>query len=387
MDARLHHARGAQADGVVMATPARPLLALAFGALVAGMLGGLLRAGALPPQAAPALLGAAAAWHAALMICAFFGTVIGIERAVALKHPAAFTPPLASAAGGVALLLGAVPVAHAAFVAAGAGFVLANAAIVRRQPAPHTALLLLAAVAWLGGSLLYMAQPGQPAVLALWFAFLVLTIAAERLEMTRLMRHRRGAQPLLYALTGALLGSAALSLPWPRAGGLLYGVALAGLALWLAAFDIARRTVRTPGLTRYMALCLLGGYAWLAAGGVAWALTALGQPTARDAALHAIGLGFVFSMVMGHAPVILPAVARIKIAFGWAFYLPLAALHGSLLLRLAGAWLAPGLLAVGAALNAASLVLFLFTMAGGAVAWRVRHGGAPRRAALRTRTP
>jgi hypothetical protein len=29
----------------------------------------------------------------------------------------------------------------------------------------------------------------------------------------------------------------------------------------------------------------------------------------RDAALHGLGLGFLFSMMLGHAPVILPAVA------------------------------------------------------------------------------
>lgn len=36
-------------------------------------------------------------------------------------------------------------------------------------------------------------------------------------------------------------------------------------------------------------------------------------------ALHALGLGFVFSMVMRHAPVILPAVARLRLSFGVAF--------------------------------------------------------------------
>ena len=88
--------------------------------------------------------------------------------------------------------------------------------------------------------------------------------------------------------------------------------------------------VFAEGLARYMAVCLLGGYAWLAVGGIAWAATALGLP-ARDVALHALGLGFVVSMMMGHAPVILPAIARVKLLFGFFFYLPLAALHLSLL--------------------------------------------------------
>lgn len=56
-----------------------PLLALGMLALVAGVAGGLARLGghALLP-------GAAAAWHGPLMVGAFFGTVIALERAVAL---------------------------------------------------------------------------------------------------------------------------------------------------------------------------------------------------------------------------------------------------------------------------------------------------------------
>ena len=40
------------------------------------------------------------------------------------------------------------------------------------------------------------------------------------------------------------------------------------LAVWLFRYDIARRTVLQSGLTRFIALCLLAGYGWLAVGGV-----------------------------------------------------------------------------------------------------------------------
>ena len=83
------------------------------------------------------------------------------------------------------------------------------------------------------------------------------------------------------------------------------GVVLVLLAAWLIAFDLARVTIRQDRLPRYVAACLLAGYFWL---GLAGALIALA--TAYDAALHAFFVGFVFSMVFGHAPVILPAVLR-----------------------------------------------------------------------------
>ncbi|KAF1049143.1 hypothetical protein [Xylophilus sp.] len=355
------------------AWPAAPLrLALAplvVVALAAGLAGGLARAGVgLPAALAGDWLGPAAMAHAFLMVCAFMGTVIGVERAVAVRHPLAFAGPLASGVAGAAALCGWP--ASAAWLAAAAAlaFVAVNVAVVMRQRAAHTVLLLVGALAWAAGCLLHALGALPGAVVPWWFAFLVLTIAAERLEMTRLMRRRRGAAPALHAVLGALLLGAGLSAVWPVEGGVLYGLALAALAAWLLAFDIARRTVRAQGLSRYMAVCLLLGYVWLGVAGCAWTATALGLPW-RDAALHALALGFVFGMMLGHAPVILPAVARVKVLFGWPYYLPLVLLHGSLAVRLLAVHADARALAAGAAGNALAIALFAATIAGSALAW------------------
>ena len=85
---------------------------------------------------------------------------------------------------------------------------------------------------------------------------------------------------------------------------------------------------------------------------------ALGLP-ARDAAMHALGLGFIVSMVMGHAPVILPAVTGLRLDFAPALYAPLVLLHVSLALRL----IADAPRPLGATLNAAALDFFALTMA------------------------
>lgn len=345
------------------------LLALVAIALLGGLAGGLLRAGVALPIASGPWLGRAALLHAALMIGAFMGTVVGIERAVAVKHPAAWLAPLLSGLAAPAGLLGRDAAARWLLLAASIAFVAVNLLVLHRQRAAHTAVLLAGALAWLAGNLLHALGRDGGAVLPWWFAFLVMTIAAERLEMTRLMRRRPGAQRLLLVLLAALAVSAALSAAWPRAGGVLYGASLVLLAAWLLVADVARRTVRADGLARYMAVCLLGGYAWLAVGGLAWTATALGLP-ARDAALHALGLGFIVSMVLGHAPVVLPAIARVKLLFGRAFYLPLAALHVSLALRLGPGWADPAWRAGGALLNVLAIALFAATVAGAAWAWR-----------------
>jgi len=353
----------------IAATPV--LLALVATCLLTAICGGLLRAGVrLPDMGDEVLLGRAVVAHAALMICGFLGTVLGIERAVAVKLRAAFIAPIAAGLGGVCLLLGRDSAGAVLELAAALVFVAVNVVVVRRQRAAHTVLLLAAGLCWFAGNALFAAGQDSGAILPWWFAFLVMTIAAERLEMTRLMRRRPAAQLALYVVLAMMAVGAALSAASTLLGGLVYGISLLALAAWLGAFDIARRTLFAPGLSRYMAICLLTGYAWLAIAGAAWMMTAIGWP-ARDLALHALGLGFIFSMIMGHAPVILPAVARVKLRFGLWFYLPLAALHLSLLVRLGLGLANPQLRAAGALLNAGAIALFAITAVGSAIAWRL----------------
>ena len=353
---------------------ARPLfLVLVALALVTGIAGGLLRLGVVLPATQDAVwLGQAGVSHAALMIGAFLGTVIGLERAVAVKLRMAFLAPLACGLGGLCLLAGQGGAGAWLMAAGSAVFIAVNVVVVRRQSALHTWLLLVSALAWLIGNVLFATGQGSGAILPWWFAFLVMTIAAERLEMTRLMRRRPAAPALLVAILAAMLAGAAASFLSPRLGGVLYGASLVSLALWLITFDIARRTVFAQGLSRYMAVCLLSGYVWLAVAGVAWAATALGLPW-RDASLHALGLGFIFSMIMGHGPVILPAIARVKLQFGWFFYVPLAALHLSLALRLGWGAVNAAQRVTGATFNAAAIALFAATVVGAAITWRIQH--------------
>ncbi|MGB4873303.1 MAG: hypothetical protein WBP47_24850 [Candidatus Promineifilaceae bacterium] len=76
--------------------------------------------------------------------------------------------------------------------------------------------------------------------------------------------------------------------------------------------------------------------------------------------MHAIFLGFVFGMIFGHAPIIFPAVLQRPIQYHPIFYLPLALLQVSLLLRLMGdlfVW--PVVRQWGGLLNAIVLLLFL----------------------------
>ncbi|MEP6873314.1 MAG: hypothetical protein ABI887_03035 [Burkholderiales bacterium] len=340
--------------------------------LLAAVAGGLLRAGSnWSLLQGKSVVAQAASAHAALMLSGFLGMVIAIERAVAVRLRWAFGAPVAAGLGSLALLAGRFDVAAALGIVAALVSVGVHLVVMQRQRAPHSALLLLASCAWLVGNVLFAVGGGPIDALPWWFLLPVLTIAAERLEMTRLTRRHAVAMPVLLVIVALLLAGAALA-PQGAGGGVLFGGALVALALWFGTFDIARRTLFSQGLPRYMAVCLLAGYAWLALAGLAWMGVALGCP-GRDLALHALGLGFIFSMVMGHAPVILPAVLRVKLLFGPWFYAPLLALHASLLLRGFGGIRLPTLRTTGAELNATALLLFAATLIVSALLWRIRR--------------
>lgn len=345
-----------------------PLLALGLLSLLFGVLAGLARLG----WPLPAVAAVQASEHGALMICTFFGTVISLERAVALGRRWAYLGPAAAGLGGLVLIAGLPVTAAQALALAGAAVLgAASMAVLRRQVAAFTLVLAGAALCWLIGNLAWMAG-GVPVAVPWWLAFLILTIAGERLELTRFLPTPPHARRLFFAIVAALVGGAAAA-TWNMATATAaFSAALLALAAWLLRYDIARRNLKQGGLTRFIAVCLVSGYVWLAVAGLLGMAGALvpGHPW-RDAALHAIGLGFVFAMVLGHAPVVVPAVARIKLPYRPVFYLPLAALHASLLLRTAGVLGDDfALRQAGGLANAAALLLFIATLLTSVIAGR-----------------
>jgi hypothetical protein len=95
--------------------------------------------------------------------------------------------------------------------------------------------------------------------------------------------------------------------------------------------------------------------------------------------LHAIFLGFVFSMIMAHAPIIFPSISGLAIPFDNRFYAHLGLLHASLALRVIGDLnAAPEWQRWGGLLNAGAVLLFLANNVG--AVWRDRRHRAARTA-------
>jgi hypothetical protein len=301
--------------------------------------------------------------HGPLMVLGFLGTLIALERAVAVDVPAGYAAPATAGTGGLALILGLpLVVGQLLLGAAGVGLLALYAVAARRQAAFHLAVMAAGAAAWVISVGLWLTgwDVGR---LVPWLAgFLVLTIAGERLELSRVTRLTRLARASFAIAVAVFAVGVLTAISEFTVGTRIAGAGLLALAGWLAVYDVARRTVRQGGLTRYMAICLLTGYGWLAVAGVLWLRTGLSsEGPGFDAALHAVFLGFVIGMVMAHAPVIVPAVFRAAVPYRRHFYAHLTLLHASLLLRLVGGDLAGNHTAwqVGGVLNEIALLCFL----------------------------
>jgi hypothetical protein len=315
--------------------------------------------------------------HGELMVFGFLGTLIALERAVALGEAWAYLAPAAAGAGGIAILAGAPgDVGQALLGCGGLALVVIFIAVHRIQPSLHNVVLAVGAACWVVAAGLWLAGWDISRFVPWLAGFLVLTITGERLELSRMTGTTRrgrlwfaGAAALFAAgLVASLAAGPAAAAPGEPvpAGIRVTGAGLIALAAWLSRYDIARRTIRGHGVTRYMAAALLTGYAWLAVAGGLWAGAGqMADGPAYDAELHAIFLGFVMSMVFAHAPVIVPSVLGPPFPYRQVLYVPLVLLHASLVLRLAGGDWAGSTDAWqwGGSLNETAILLFLIMAA------------------------
>lgn len=312
--------------------------------------------------------------HAPLMVFGFVGTLISLERAVALRATWPFAAPLALAAGAILTLTPAPVIAGQALVTAGMAVHVAQyRAIWGRQPMTATAVQALGAVTGTIAAFVWSGGVPPARLVPLLAAFLVLTIVGERLELARVASPGIVAERMLFALATALAVAAVVSLSVASVAIPIAGLLLIGIAAWLLRFDIVRITVRRTGQPRFIAVCLLIGYGWLLVAGAAWLLGgARTDGVVFDAATHAIFLGFVITLIMAHAALILPAVLQVGIPYHPAMYAPVALLQLSLLVRVvagdAWGWVpalrAGGIGATAAILLFAAIVVTLSARAG-----------------------
>ena len=124
--------------------------------------------------------------HGPLMVCGFLGTLISLERSVALGRWWGYVAPFMAGIGSLALAVG-LPAGPGVFLITlgGLGLVLIFVFIIVKQLTLFTLTMGLGAGAWLVGNAFWLAGRAIPQVVHWWIGFLVLTIVGERLELNR----------------------------------------------------------------------------------------------------------------------------------------------------------------------------------------------------------
>ena len=337
-----------------------PFLIAGIASLALGVWGGLIRL----PLNIP-LPSTAANWitfHGPLMVCAFLGTVISLERAVGLQKWWTYIPPLCVGAGGLWIASGGLGSAGPLLIAVGSLlFVGVSIRVVFLSRTLFSVVMATGALSWLVGNALWLQGWSVNRVVPWWIGFLGLTIVGERLDLTRFQKMPAWATRLLACFVALFLAGCIATVFAQRPGEWVVGSAMILMAAWLSRFDLARRALKQTDLPRFMAWCLLPGYAWMAISG---ALLAWNSPLESgplyDAALHSFFVGFVFAMIFGHAPVIFPSILHFPMSYHWRFYAHLILLHAGLVMRVTGDLAGmPSLRVWGGTINAIAIGLFL----------------------------
>lgn len=300
--------------------------------------------------------------HGALMTGSFIGTLICLERSIV--HPNKWWKllPIVNSASIVFFLSGQPRLAYVFLIAGSFGLMALMCSLLRYKVSLSHLLLIMGAFAWLTGNLVLFKQYSYPAAVKWWMVFLLWTIFGERLELSRMLPISRFKKVTLYIIVGcSMLGAV---LPFHLYGNTVFAISLICLSVWLFLFDMSRYAIQRAGQFRYIGLVLLAGYFWLGVTG-AWLLWWPDAPYAYDATLHSFFLGFVFSMIFGHVPIIFPGIFRVNISlYHPVLYTVVGLFQLSLLSRISGdALQIEQFRTWGALFNGIGLVLFFATTA------------------------
>ncbi|HEX2534545.1 MAG TPA: hypothetical protein VHK69_12455 [Chitinophagaceae bacterium] len=302
-----------------------------------------------------------AAVHSALMVGSFLSSLIFLERAVTLPSRLWLLLPAGNAASLLCFAAGQPQPAYLLLSAGAAGFLGLCLYFLYRYRELYYYVFVAGAVCLLAGNLSLLSGQAYGAAVPWWMGFLLLTIVAERLELSRFLQLTAGKRNLLLAALAIVL----LALSWPFAAGgeVALAIGLTAVSAWLLRYDMARHAVRASGQHRYSALLLIVGYGWLLV--TAALLVQAPLPFVYDALLHSFFIGFVFAMIFSHAPIILPAIARWPVKLYRPFlYVPFVLLQATLVLRLVGDSIGDAALRRAGGLgNAGSMLLFFGAIA------------------------
>ena len=320
--------------------------------LVLGVLAGLFRMGWSIP------IGPLAGEHGAMMVGSFLGTLICLERIVTMKKTWLYSIPIVSGMSLVFFIMDNQQLAFIFLSAGSLGLIYLYIELISRFKEYYFYIMMIGAIGWAVGNIIMIINPFYPDAVPWWIAFILLTVFGERLELSKFLpRSKVKKQTMIVAISIFMIG---LVIPYHGWGKYISGVGLIFLALWLLKYDIARKSVKSHGIHKFTGSLLLAGYLWMIICGVLM-IADFEILYNYDAMLHAFFLGFTFSMIFAHAPIIFPGVAGLAIRpYHGSLYIWAILLQLTLALRIVfGLMMDSGLRKLFGMLNGV-IILFFF---------------------------
>ena len=316
----------AKAEVLMIRSERLPMIISAMVCLSGGLWTGLGRIGWNLPAS---LL---VAHHGAIMVGGFLGTLISLEKTIPLKRKSLLLIPVFNGLSIIPFFAGMPTVAFYILIASSAALTGVFLFYLKKQRSIIYILMTAGSACWLVGNILLVTERFYPIAFPWWMAFVLLIIAAERLELMNFLPVSKFSKNILVTLLILFLSGVLLS--FHGIGNLVCASALIGISVWLMRNDVVGINLKKSGVQKFVAISLLAGYTSLLLTGI-FMITLPDQWLTYDALLHTFFIGFVFSMIFAHGPMILPGVIGIsfstyhKVFYGW-----LALLHVSLFIRI-----------------------------------------------------
>lgn len=273
------------------------------------------------------------AQHGIIMVSGFLGSLILLEKIVFLHNRWFLLLPLINVLSIPLFLFDFQPIAMI-FLLIGSTAMVCTAVyfVLQYKESYHYLLLGGTVLLWIGNFKLLI-NGFYPATLPYWIGFFLLVIVGERLEMSRFLPISRFKINILWTLLLTwIIGI--LFIPFHSKTFALNSILLSGIAFWLLQNDMPKHSIKKVGLHRFVGINLIIAYLWLFLFGI-WQFLPFQTTFGYDAYIHLYFIGFVLSMVLAHAPIILPSVLRLGIKpFHTMMYVWIGIIQISLMIRL-----------------------------------------------------
>jgi hypothetical protein len=303
-----------------------PIVVMAMFCLLSGLWSGLTRIGwdvAVLPLTAH---------HGAIMVGGFLGTLIALEKIIPLKRKLLYSIPVLNALSVVFFFTDQPRIGIYALIISSAALLLVFLYFFPPRRSIICVLMSLGAICWLIGNILLLTKRFYPLAFPWWTAFALFIIVAERLEIMTALPVRDTDKKVFIGILLSFVVGAFCS--FHGAGNVTCGIILVGISLWLLGNDLIGIDIKKDNMPKYVAIGLLTGYIALLFTGIFFFVLS-DRWLNYDVIVHTFFIGFVFSMIFAHGPMILPGIMGISAnPFHKILYVWLALLQVSWLVRI-----------------------------------------------------